>query len=146
MSTGNFHHKNMIVPVLMGDDFDMVDYAELCGNLRRDLLRVKNMVTDCVSNFGKYHGEDKLLGYVEVMTNNNKDVYATIYVTINGGYYEGSCLDYDIVRELDYVRANPEAQIKSKVKAIRKVLLEYGREYVVTAKFSNGETIYEAKA
>lgn len=171
MSTGNFHYKNVLFPVLMSTQERFchecqleADDGEACGGCGEevesttrypDSLEVDDFIKSVQEALQSsavafqaesgWHNGDRLLGTFDIKSNPYSNfVYARIYVTLNGGYYDGACLDYDIdyLYEEGQKRAWLDRFVMAKAWKITQIFRRFAREYEVAYRASNGETGY----
>ena len=152
MATSNFHNVNAsnIFAVQLEDEYD---YQDLLENLESEL----NNHSD-YSDYGKTDPNElrsfpsKSLGSFSNSTIIDDDE-VEVYVTpvIRSGYYEGCNLDWHVryyvngYEDESYETHNRiQTLVESYVNYIEKVFNQYSQPLGVTARFSNGETIYHA--
>jgi hypothetical protein len=152
MATSNFHNVNAshIFAVQLEDEFD---YEFLVENLESEL----NNHSD-YSDYGKTDPNElrsfpsKSLGSFSNSTIIDDDE-VEVYVTpvIRSGYYEGCNLDWHVRYyvngyEDETYESHPRIQtlVESYVEYIENIFNQYSQPLGVTARFSNGETIYHA--
>jgi len=150
MATSNFHNVNAshIFAVQLEDEFD---YEDLVCNLESEL----NNHSD-YSDYGKTDPNElrsfpsKSLGSFSNSTIIDDDE-VEVYVTpvIRSGYYEGCNLDWHVRYyvngyEDDTYETHTRIQtlVSVYVDYIEKIYSQYSEPLGVTARFSNGETIY----
>jgi len=152
MATSNFHNVNAtnIFAVQLEDEFD---YEDLVCNLEFEL----NNHSD-YSDYGKSDPNElrsfpsKSLGSFSNSLNicdNNIEVFVT--PVIRSGYYEGCNLDWHVRyyvngSEDESYESHPRVQtlVESYVDYIENIFNQYSHPLGVTARFSNGETIYHS--
>lgn len=152
MATSNFHNVNAtnIFAVQLEDEFD---YEFLVENLESEL----NNHSD-YSDYGKSDPDElrsfpsKSLGSFSNSTIIDDDE-VEVYVTpvIRSGYYEGCNLDWHVRYyvngyEDDTYESHTHIQtlVGVYVDYIEKIFNQYSQPLGVTARFSNGETIYHS--
>ena len=152
MATSNFHNVNAtnIFAVQLEDEFD---YEFLVENLESEL----NNHSD-YSDYGKTDPNElrsfpsKSLGSFSNSTIIDDDE-VEVYVTpvIRSGYYEGCNLDWHVRYyvngyEDETYESHPRIQtlVESYVEYIENIFNQYSQPLGVTARFSNGQTIYHA--
>ena len=150
MATSNFHNVNAtnIFAVQLEDEYD---YHDLVDNLESEL----NNHSD-YSDYGKSDPNElrsfpsKSLGSFSNSTIIDDDE-VEVYVTpvIRSGYYEGCNLDWHVRYyvngyEDETYESHPRIQtlVGVYVDYIEKIFNQYSQPLGVTARFSNGETIY----
>jgi hypothetical protein len=150
MATSNFHNVNAsnIFAVELQDEFD---YEDLVCNLESEL----NNHSD-YSDYGKTDPNElrsfpsKSLGSFSNSTIID-DEEVEVYVTpvIRSGYYEGCNLDWHVRyyvngSEDEAYESHPRVQslVESYVDYIESIFGQHSQPLGVTARFSNGETIY----
>jgi len=150
MATSNFHNVNAshIFAVELQDEYD---YQDLVDNLESEF----NTNLD-YSDYGKSDPNElrsfpsKSLGSFSNSIEIGEDE-VEVYVTpvIRSGYYEGVNLDWHVRyyvngSEDDTYEAHPNVQtlVGVYVNFIENVYEQYSQPLGVTARFSNGETIY----
>jgi hypothetical protein len=150
MATSNFHNVNAtnIFAVQLEDEYD---YQDLLDNLESEL----NNHSD-YSDYGKTDPHElrsfpsKSLGSFSNSTIIDDDE-VEVYVTpvIRSGYYEGCNLDWHVRYyvngyEDETYESHPRIQtlVESYVNYIENIFNQYSQPLGVTARFSNGETIY----
>ena len=162
MGASNFYYKN-ILAVIDLEDAEQQNNEFLCedivndtiSNIQHDLnkINIRNVCgyeeDDFINNFpisNNYGG--KLIYTIKKET---EDYIMYIQVILYSGYYSSANVDYNIIYEgLDITDEDAEIKADNKTndKLIDKVIniiKEYTENYKVTAKFSNGETIYNKK-
>ena len=152
MATSNFHNVNAshIFAVQLEDEYD---YQDLLDNLESEL----NNHSD-YSDYGKSDPDElrsfpsKSLGSFSNSTIIDDDE-VEVYVTpvIRSGYYEGCNLDWHVRYyvngyEDDTYESHTRIQtlVGVYVDYIEKIFNRYSEPLGVTARFSNGETIYHS--
>ena len=152
MATSNFHNVNAtnIFAVQLEDEYD---YQDLLDNLESEL----NNHSD-YSDYGKTDPHElrsfpsKSLGSFSNSTIIDDDE-VEVYVTpvVRSGYYEGCNLDWHVRyyvngSEDESYESHPRIQtlVESYVNYIENIFNQYSQPLGVTARFSNGETIYHA--
>ena len=150
MATSNFHNVNAsnIFAVELQDEFD---YEDLVCNLESELSNHSDYF-----DYGKTDPNElrsfpsKSLGSFSNSTIIN-DEEVEVYVTpvIRSGYYEGVNLDWHVRYyvngyEDESYESHPSIQtlVDTYVDYIEKIYSQYSQPLGVTARFSNGETIY----
>ena len=150
MATSNFHNVNAthIFAVILDDEWV---YDDLIGNLesefnnhsdyydygKTDQHELRSFPSRTLGSFSK----GVMIGEDEV------EVYVT--PVIRSGYYEDCNLDWDVryyvngyEDELYCENTNIELILNEYVKFIETIYSQYSEPLGVTARFSNGETIY----
>ena len=150
MATSNFHNVNAsnIFAVELQDEFD---YEDLVCNLESELSNHSDYF-----DYGKTDPNElrsfpsKSLGSFSNSTIID-DEEVEVYVTpvIRSGYYEGVNLDWHVRyyvngSEDESYESHPRIQtlVDTYVDYIEKIYSQYSQPLGVTARFSNGETIY----
>lgn len=150
MATSNFHNVNAthIFAVQLEDEFD---YDDLIMNLQCE-FDSHNDYSDC-SKSDQHELRSfpsRTLGSFSKCIQIGDDE-AEVYVTpvIRSGYYEGCNLDWDVRYyvngyEDELYESHPRIQslVYHYVDFIENVYSQYSQPLGVTARFSNGETIY----
>ena len=152
MATSNFHNVNAshIFAVELQDEWE---YDDLISNLEFEL----NNHSD-YSDYGKTDPHElrsfpsKSLGSFSNSTIIDDDE-VEVYVTpvVRSGYYEGCNLDWHVRYyvngyEDETYESHPRIQtlVESYVDYIENIFNQYSQPLGVTARFSNGQTIYHA--
>lgn len=145
MSTSNFRYENILIPVFMEDedrdwDFDLECMADSLED------QIKDFVKDVRAHDYDRSYSATRLGYVEINSKDGRN-FATIYITVNSGYYVGACLDYTIEEGSDEFKGTKTLLLARdrKCEEIERALRTHGKEYIRVATFSNGESIYQPK-
>jgi hypothetical protein len=150
MATSNFHNVNAsnIFAVELQDEFD---YEDLVCNLESELSNHSDYF-----DYGKTDPNElrsfpsKSLGSFSnstIIDDGEVEVYVT--PVIRSGYYEGVNLDWHVRyyvngSEDESYESHPRIQtlVDTYVDYIEKIYSQYSQPLGVTARFSNGETIY----
>lgn len=132
------HNQECVVESEAPDSYEYDDFVD---RVREEL---SSRLVGFVPQFHKFRDDDMLIGYVEVSNYPYDEPYARLYLTLNSGYYEGSCLDFD-VEVLQDKKAYMDNAVEQKGNRIKQIYRKFGKEYVVSARFSNGETMYSPK-
>jgi hypothetical protein len=150
MATSNFHNVNAsnIFAVELQDEFD---YEDLVCNLESELSNHSDYF-----DYGKTDPNElssfpsKSLGSFSnstIIDDGEVEVYVT--PVIRSGYYEGANLDWHVRyyvngSEDESYESHPRIQtlVDTYVDYIEKIYSQYSQPLGVTARFSNGETIY----
>lgn len=150
MATSNFHNVNAsnIFAVELQDEFD---YEDLVCNLESELSNHSDYF-----DYGKTDPNElrsfpsKSLGSFSnstIIEDDEVEVYVTS--VIRSGYYEGANLDWHVRyyvngSEDETYESHPRVQslVESYVDYIETIYSQYSQPLGVTARFSNGETIY----
>jgi len=162
MAASNFYYKNMLAVI----DLEEVEQQEdvyLCedivsdtiSNIQHDLnkINIRNVCgceeNDFINNYPISNNFGGKLIYT--LKKETRDYIMYIEVIVYSGYYSSANVDYNIIYEgLDITDEDAEIKADNKIndKLIDKVINiinKYTESYKVTAKFSNGETIYNKK-
>jgi hypothetical protein len=150
MATSNFHNVNAshIFAVELQDEWE---YDDLVSNLEFEL----NNHSD-YSDYGKSDPHElrsfpsKSLGsFSNSTTIDDNEVEIFVTPVIRSGYYEGCNLDWHVRYyvngyEDETYESHPRVQtlVESYVDYIENIFNQYSQPLGVTARFSNGETIY----
>jgi hypothetical protein len=150
MATSNFHNVNAthIFAVILDDEWA---YDDLIGNLESEF----NNHSDYY-DYGKTDQHElrsfpsRTLGsFSKGITIGEDEVEVYITPVVRTGYYEGCNLDWDVryyvngyEDELYCENTNIELILNEYVKFIETIYSQYSEPLGVTARFSNGETIY----
>jgi hypothetical protein len=152
MSTNNYTYTNVCIVVHddLPDDYDLI--------IDEDIADWKVTLGEKIKGFEPFLNKDiyqddaLILGEV-VIYRKNGDVYATIQVTYQSGYYVGACLDWKVVYNEDYYYNIKPYNLKPKTlekrlhgitNRITKQLKRFGTQVVKVAQLSNGESFYKA--
>ena len=150
MATSNFHNVNAsnIFAVQLENDFD---YEDLIDNLQSEFQSHPDYY-----DYGKSDPHElrsfpsKSLGsFADTLTIGEDEVEIFLTPVIRSGYYEGCNLDWHVRY---YVNGNEDEEYESHprvqtivamyVDYIEIIYSQYSEPLGVTARFSNGETIY----
>lgn len=148
MSTPNFRMPFTRKHYTIGIDHELDEfgYDDAISNIQSELKSIKTFKGHEIKD--KWIGNDRRVIYgfdVELYDKTYKEWnYATIYITIESGYYAGAMFDID-QSEIESYEVNKSLQTKidTLYRAIEKVFSVYTFALVRTALFSNGEAIYE---
>ncbi len=152
MATSNFHNVNAtnIFAVQLEDEFD---YDFLVENLESEFCNHSDY-----SDYGKSDPYElrsfpsKSLGsFSNSLTIGEDEVEVYVTPVIRSGYYEGCNLDWHVryyvngYEDESYETHNRiQTLVESYVNYIENIFNQYSQPLGVTARFSNGETIYHA--
>ncbi len=152
MATSNFHNVNAtnIFAVQLEDEFD---YDFLVENLESEFCNHSDYW-----DYGKTDPNElrsfpsKSLGsFSNSLTIEEDEVEVFVTPVIRSGYYEGCNLDWHVRYyvngyEDETYESHPRVQtlVESYVNYIENIFNQYSQPLGVTARFSNGETIYHA--
>jgi len=152
MATSNFHNVNAsnIFAVQLEDEYD---YQDLVDNLESEF----NSHSD-YSDYGKSDPDElrsfpsKSLGsFSNSLTIGDDEVEVYVTPVIRSGYYEGCNLDWHVryyvngyEDETYYDHTRVQSMVYGYVDFIENLFNQYSQPLGVTARFSNGETIYHA--
>jgi len=150
MATSNFHNVNAsnIFAVELQDEFD---YEDLVCNLESELSNHSDYF-----DYGKTDPNElrsfpsKSLGsFSNSICIEDDDVEIFVTPVIRSGYYDGVNLDWHVRyyvngSEDESYESHPRIQtlVDTYVDYIEKIYSQYSQPLGVTARFSNGETIY----
>lgn len=154
MATSNFHNVNAthIFAVQLQDEWD---YDDLVGNLESEF----NIHND-YSDYGKTDSDElrsypsrSLGSFSDSLTIGEDEVEIYITPVIRSGYYEGCNLDWHIKLYVNGYEddtyaddANVLRISNEYIEFIENIYSQYSEPLGVTARFSNGETIYHKVA
>ena len=152
MATSNFHNVNAtnIFAVQLEDEWA---YDDLVSNLESEFSKYSDYYDDGKSDPNELSSfPSKSLGSFSNMVTIEDDT-VEIYLTpvIRSGYYEGVNLDWHVrlyVNGYDDDTYSDDARVSvianDYIEFIEDIFEQYSQPLGVTARFSNGETIYHA--
>lgn len=152
MATSNFHNVNAtnIFAVQLEDEWA---YDDLVSNLESEFSKYSDYYNDGISDPNELRSfPSKSLGSLSNSITIEDDE-VEIYVTpvIRSGYYEGCNLDWHVrlyVNGSEDDTYSDDARVSvianDYIECIEDIFEQYSQPLGVTARFSNGETIYHA--
>lgn len=146
MSTPNFRYPTLSKHYVYFATEDY-EYEDKTYDIEYELKKIKGFEK---GDYG-YRGDDRrAIGSFDFYfydRYSEQEERVSLYVTIEGGYYDGVMFDVDLseIEELELSKTN-QAKVDAKVRQIEKVLNENTSKLRRVAVFSNGEAIYEEAA